>query len=294
MKLSICMIVKNEESCLEKCLKSIKDADEIIILDTGSTDNTEEIAKKYTNKYITNEYKWNDNFAEAKNYAISKCTSDWILSIDADEYLEDRGIEKIKKAIIIAEEKQYKTLDIKMIAEKLGDVHYLPRLFKNNVGIKAIGAIHSYLNICEEIKTNIVIYYGYSATHKSDPNRVLRILQKEIDKNPNQPRELYYLAREYYYKKDYINAIKYWEFYVIKSIFLAEIADACLMLSYCYNALNYFRKAETWCLKAIKINTNFKEAINWMAQLSTEPNKSRWLEFAKTANNNGVLFIRTK
>ena len=80
------MIVKNEESCLAKALESVKDADEIIVCDTGSTDRTIEIAKQYTDKVYT-DYVWNDNFAEARNHAAKKCTGDYILIIDADEYL---------------------------------------------------------------------------------------------------------------------------------------------------------------------------------------------------------------
>ncbi|GAG44849.1 unnamed protein product [marine sediment metagenome] len=99
MKISASMIVKNEEVCLEKCLQSIKDLDEIVILDTGSTDKTGEIAQKYTNKYYANEYKWNDNFAEARNLSLSKCTGDFILTIDADEWLEEGGVEKIRIAV---------------------------------------------------------------------------------------------------------------------------------------------------------------------------------------------------
>ena len=85
MKLSVVMIVKNEEAMLGKCLESVKEADEIVITDTGSKDKTKEVALKYTNKFYENEYTWNDNFAEARNYAKNKATGDWIFVLDADE-----------------------------------------------------------------------------------------------------------------------------------------------------------------------------------------------------------------
>jgi len=84
--LTVCLIVKNEESCLERCLESVKDIGQIVIVDTGSTDSTIDIARKYTDKVFT-DYTWNDNFAEARNHAISKCETDWIFTIDADEHL---------------------------------------------------------------------------------------------------------------------------------------------------------------------------------------------------------------
>jgi glycosyltransferase involved in cell wall biosynthesis len=69
--MSLCMIVKNEEKVLRRCLDPVKGiVDEIIIVDTGSTDNTKEIAKDYTDKIF--EFKWNNNFSEARNYAASK------------------------------------------------------------------------------------------------------------------------------------------------------------------------------------------------------------------------------
>ena len=88
--ISLCMIVKDEEQHLENCLNSIKElADEIIIVDTGSKDKTKEIAGKFTNKVY--DFKWNDDFSEARNFSLSKATKDWILVLDADEN-RDRGL----------------------------------------------------------------------------------------------------------------------------------------------------------------------------------------------------------
>ena len=83
------MIVKNENLVLENCLNSVKDlVDEIIIVDTGSTDNTKEIAKKYTDKIY--DFKWVDDFSKARNYSFSKATKDYILWLDADDYLAEK------------------------------------------------------------------------------------------------------------------------------------------------------------------------------------------------------------
>ncbi len=114
--ISACMIVKNEQDCLDKCLRSIQGVDEIVILDTGSKDKTGDIARRYTDKYYPDEYVWNDNFAEARNYAAKKCTGDWILIIDADETLEEEGIEKIRKAVKQTKKNsiQFKTIAIRV------------------------------------------------------------------------------------------------------------------------------------------------------------------------------------
>ena len=96
--LSVCMIVKNEEEVLERCLQSIHGiADEIIIVDTGSTDNTKQIATKYTDKFY--EIKWENDFSKARNYAASKASGEWILVIDADEYVDRESFNEFKKQL---------------------------------------------------------------------------------------------------------------------------------------------------------------------------------------------------
>ncbi|WP_337960802.1 glycosyltransferase family 2 protein [Caloramator sp. mosi_1] len=96
--ISLCMIVKNEENNIAKCLNSIKDyVDEIIITDTGSTDNTKEIAKSFTDKIF--DYNWNNNFADARNFCISKAKNDWVLVLDADEVVIEFDIKNILEFI---------------------------------------------------------------------------------------------------------------------------------------------------------------------------------------------------
>ena len=94
--ISVCMIVKNEEDKLGTCLESLKDiADEIIIVDTGSTDSTKEIARKYTDK--VSDFAWTGSFADARNHVFSLATCDYIYSADADEELDKENIEKFLK-----------------------------------------------------------------------------------------------------------------------------------------------------------------------------------------------------
>lgn len=98
MPISLCMIVKDEENYLEKCLDSVKKiADEIIIVDTGSKDKTKGIAKKFNAKIY--DFKWNHDFSEARNFSIKKAAKDWILVLDADETISKKDQNKIKKLI---------------------------------------------------------------------------------------------------------------------------------------------------------------------------------------------------
>ena len=97
-KLSVIMIVKNEEGCLADCLTSVcAVADEIVVVDTGSTDDTIAIAKSFDATVV--EMKWVDDFAVARNRSIAAATGDWLLHLDADEVLDDDGMLRIRQLV---------------------------------------------------------------------------------------------------------------------------------------------------------------------------------------------------
>jgi len=96
--ISLCMITKNEEKYLKQCLNSVKDiVDETIVVDTGSTDKTREIALSFGAKVY--DFKWNDDFSAARNEGIRHATKDYILVLDADEILDESAKDKIKEAV---------------------------------------------------------------------------------------------------------------------------------------------------------------------------------------------------
>ncbi len=96
--ISVCIIAKNEEKYIEKCLEHLKPYGmEIVVVDTGSTDKTKEIARKYTDKVY--DFTWVDDFSAARNYCAGKATNDWILAIDCDEYIEKFEVQVIKEYI---------------------------------------------------------------------------------------------------------------------------------------------------------------------------------------------------
>lgn len=288
MKLSVALIVKNEKDHIAAVLESVRGADEIIVCDTGSEDNTVELAKAYTDNVFT-DFLWCDDFAAARNHALSKCTGDWVLSIDADEVLEEGGIEKIRKVIEAAGDK--KTFAVIMRGGT--NEHFLPRIFKNDSTVSWVGAGHEVLSPFEMNKTDVLIVYGYSTAHALDPNRMFRILEKEVDRNPNSARARYYFGREFWYKKDYHNAIKHFHQCTVLSKWIPEKSDAYLYLARCYFAISRGDIARDMCLRAIQFNPDFKEALLFMADLHYEPYKHKWLQFASLAANENVLFVRS-
>lgn len=289
-KLTVCLIVKNEADHIRKVLESVRGADELVILDTGSTDNTFDIARQYT-EFVYRDYKWNDDFAEARNEALAKCTGDWILSIDGDEFLQPNGIAKIREIIENATSEQLH-FSPRMKSEVGGQIHLLPRLFRNDKSVVWVGAAHETLSPAQANAADFEITYGYSHAHYKDPDRMLRILEKEIEAGNKTPRNYYYLAREYYYRKDYDKAIGYFAICSTESTWNPEKSDALLYLARCFFYNNQGDDAREACLECIGINPDFKEALLFMADLHYEPWKHKWLEFAELAKNNEVMFVR--
>jgi len=221
MQISVAMIVKNEQEMLARALESVKEADEKIVCDTGSTDSTIEIAKKYTDKIYT-DFVWCDHFGKARQHR------------DGDEYLEN-DFSDVRKAVEEAEKMGAQFINVLVKSIKGSAHNWFPRIYKNIPEVKWKGAAHNYLELVKgEKKTyqsNIVQRYDYSPAHKLDPDRTLRILSKAVEKDPELIRERYYLAREYYYRKKYKECIRHLKAYLKRSQYKAERADAYWMMA---------------------------------------------------------------
>ena len=154
--ISVCMIVKNEEKVLGRCLDSLKGIwDELIIVDTGSTDNTKAIACKYTDKVF--DFKWVGDFSKARNYSIQKATMDYIYIPDADEILDEENREKflnLKEALLpeieVVEMKYVNQLENGTVYNF--DEEYRPKLFKRLREWTFIEPVH------ERVRLDPVVY----------------------------------------------------------------------------------------------------------------------------------------
>lgn len=289
-KLSACLIVKNEKDHIRDVLSSLSGIDEIVVVDTGSIDNTAELAREFTDKVFT-DYAWNDDFAEARNYALLKCTGDWVLSIDGDEVLEPGGIEKIRRIIKEAKADQLH-FSVEMTAKGTGAKHNLPRIIRNDGSVGWRGAAHETLFPVQRNLTDVTITYGYSTAHALDPDRMMRILAKAVNSKEGTPRDLYYYAREFWYRRNYAQAERIFKHYVIVATWAPEKADALLYIARCQFALGRGDSARASCLEAIAINPDFKEALLFMADLHFEPWKHKWHRLAQAAQSEDVLFKR--
>ncbi len=146
-KLSVCMIVKNEGAVLEKCLRDASFfADELIVVDTGSTDATKEIAVRYTDKVY--DFEWCDDFAAARNASYSHATCDHIMWLDADDCIDEENIAKILKwKQLVTEEPMNKGMIFLAGYERPenGGIFLYPRIVRRDAGFRWEGIVHEHL-----------------------------------------------------------------------------------------------------------------------------------------------------
>ena len=295
MKISVAMIVKNEEEMLPRALESVKGADEIVVCDTGSEDSTIEVAKKFTDKVFT-DFKWVDHFGKARQHSKDKCIGDWIITLDADEYLET-DLKEVRKIIKKADKEGHVFVNVIVEAEGKAGSNIFPRIYKNIPEITWNGPAHNYLNykgsmVGKSYKSDIKIVYGYSPAHKKDPERTLRILKAAVEENGELTRERYYLAREYFYRKNWEKCLEHLNEYIPRSRFLGERNDAWMMKAYCLAGLKKYEEACDAAWQAIKYNANFKEALKFIGDHMDAVNKVAWHRYAESATNENVLFVR--
>lgn len=217
-KLTLSMIVKNEEANLRTSLESIEDVvDEIVIVDTGSKDNTLKIANEFGAKVY--HFEWINDFSAARNFALKQSTGDWILYLDADERLEQRSISELKKVL-----DKNGLIGVNCFINNVDEITGTPkfmkyvRLFKNSDTIKFSGKVHEQIensliqNNYSIINSKIeIIHTGYNLNKSGLKKKAERNLQPLIDEYSSNPSSYYafQLANTYKVLGDRANEIKF-------------------------------------------------------------------------------------
>ncbi len=212
--ISACMIVKDEEAFLENCLRSIKGwVDEIIIVDTGSTDRTVEIAGRFTDK--VHFHPWRNSFSEARNNAMSYATGDWILTIDADEELVAGSGERLRQAVREAGDADaiYANVISVYNAGRKTARHNSERLLKNNGVIRYEGRVHNRVaGVTRHSMSKIeMMHYGYNVEEKKAQEKFFRtvaLLKAQIADNPGNPMPHHYLGTSYLARNMYRESLE--------------------------------------------------------------------------------------
>lgn len=242
--LSVALIIKNEEATLSRILSCAKKfADEIIVVDTGSTDNSVKIALEFTEKVYF--FGWRDDFAAARNYSFSMATCEYVMWLDADDYISWQNIKKIKRLKERGGADIY-TCAYKTAFDENGNCvfeFYRERIIKN-CKVKWQGFIHEAIPLFGKIvKTDIAIEHRKVVS--GDKKRNLKIYRRHL-KNGEvlSKRDYYYYARELYYNRYYLSAIRVLEKIIEEGgLYPPDLRDALMILSDCYIAVKKYKKA---------------------------------------------------
>ena len=247
VSVSLCMIVKNEEDVLERCLESLAGAvDEIIIVDTGSVDHTREIAARFTDQIF--DFPWQDDFSAARNESFSHASMDYCMWLDADDVL----LEEDRNAFLVLKETLDPTVSVVMAPyhtgfDESGQVtfsYYRERLIKNRAGMRWAGAVHEAVTPVGSIQ-----YAEFAVTHQktrpSDPDRNLRIYQAQLAAGTTlEPRQQFYYGRELYYHRRWEEALEVFERFLSEGRgWVENNIDACCHCAYCHKELGHDREA---------------------------------------------------
>lgn len=217
--LSVCVITKNERENLEKCLSLLNQYPvEIVVVDTGSEDDSVSVAKKYTDSVY--HFEWCDDFSAARNFAMEQAKYDMVMMLDTDEFIEEWDMDSLSR--LIQEQKgkvgrihrrnEYVTEGLGMNSNELVNRIFDRRLFCYE------GVVHEqivarngevYETYPAPVFTSHSGYVGGSKEREKKAQRNLTLLFQMLEKNENDAYILYQIGKSYYYKKDYVQAVEY-------------------------------------------------------------------------------------
>jgi len=254
------MIVRDEEDNLPRCLDSVKDiVDEIIIVDTGSEDRTVEIAESYGAKIY--HHPWEGSFSGSRNHSLEYATGKWILILDADETIPREEHSKIRALLENSTHDGYYFLNLQL-SDSAGAVaaqHYNLRLFKNGLGVRYEGRVHNQPNLdedrisCTDIR---LLHYGYVkgyAKKQQKYERSAALLKRELQLDPEAHHYRFHLGSLYHLMGKHDEAREHLLIAAEKNENLKYRAKSYLILGYMCFQDNDLEEAIPYCDRAVEV-----------------------------------------
>ena len=242
------MIVKNEEDTLPRCLKSVLPAvDELVIVDTGSTDGTKKIAESFCAKVY--DYPWQDDFAAARNFSFSKATKDFVMWLDADDVIDADNLQKLLR---LKDELTENVLEVAAKYEVAFDEagrctlsYDRERIFLRKANLLWSGEVHETIPLLPDALFSDVAV-RHAKIHPTEQGRNLRIYQNLLARGKSfTPRQTYYYARELFYNGYYEEAENRFRSFLSGEGWLPDKIGASLLLSECCVRLGKKTEAKT-------------------------------------------------
>lgn len=301
-QISVCMIVKNEEKVLKRCLDSLAGIyDELIIVDTGSTDSTKEIASAYTDLIF--DFPWVNDFSKARNFAFSKATMEYVYSADADEVLDEDNRRKflVLKENILPEIEIVQMLysgQLKNGSVYNYDCEYRPKLFKRVRTFTWVDPVHETMRLDPVVyDSDIVITHEQEQIHAA---RDFAIFQKEIEAgNTLSERIIEMYGRELYLagaEEDLEAALPFFEEHLERNCVDVD----CLMrdlviLTKGYRMLGKTVKFFTYALRAVAVGPSSEiceELALYYDSIGNHEESAMWEQNAKEETKPVLALLR--
>lgn len=270
--ITVAMIVRNEAHILEQTLTKLTGYyDELILVDTGSTDTTKEIAKKFTDNIY--DFPWIDDFAAARNCAFDKATQDWIMCIDADDVIEQGKQEQFRAYLDSLDKDKVHIIKLPVYCSETTAFDQI-RVVQKGKG-RWIGKIHEIVDhdYSKEITSDVVCIKHEKPKESlvRDPNRNLRIIEGFMK---DVPRYTFYNGRELKAQGRYKEAIVVFKRYLDIAVWWWEKHYACIDLANCYYCLGDIENSRKYDLEAIGINDRIIDPYIQLAKLAYD--KQDW------------------
>lgn len=211
-RLSVCIVAKNEEENIRRALSSVRHlADEIILVDTGSTDNTIAIAESYGATVV--HHPWNDDFSAVRNAALDHVTGEWVLMLDADEAVSETMAKSLPKRLADPQAEGYLNPVVNYIDGRRATSAGVVRLFRNRPAYRFVGRVHEQISESIEaaggrIKPDslVIEHYGYTDSEdqrKGRRERNMRLLELTLQEDPNRASTWFFLGQEHMALREY-------------------------------------------------------------------------------------------
>jgi len=281
------ILAKNEARCIERCLTHLQGAvDEIVLVDTGSADGTLEIATRFPNVRIVH-VPWGDDFAAARNEGLQQITTDWVIWIDADEYLHKDDAPHVRELASLFDRLQMPVvLNIGQLNSKGGSIsanYSNPRMFPLSRGLRYWGRVHEqvggtdggmYGSQIYRCSVRIRVHHdGYEPTivqQKDKLQRNLNLLRMMVEEEPDNPGWWLFYGRETLSSGDAERAIPILttaEQKAAREPRFGRILDIQMLLVKAYLSQNNLVQAEAVCRRALENTPNFPDAMFYLAQI---------------------------